>query len=155
MPDLSKLIKIFTHQIALHVYFWAFLCFQTLVLTSQGGLTPSRQLLTALLLILSYAIPVSINSFVLIRMLFDRRQYVKYFAALALLLAVSSTLSSYGLLFMVQFGVPIIQHFVNTMSFVVMVSILQLYRRNVQQQIDFQELRAQSAQAEVICSKPR
>jgi sensor histidine kinase YesM len=149
MPDFSKLIKILTHQIALHVYFWAFLCLQTILLTGQSGLTPSRQLLTSLLLILSYAIPVSINSFVLIRVFFDRRQYVKYFAALVLLVAANSTLSSYGLFFLVRFGVPIIQHFINTTSFVVMVSILQLYRRNVQQQIDFQELRAQSAMAEV------
>jgi LytS/YehU family sensor histidine kinase len=101
------------------------------------------------LILLSYATPVIINSFLLIDAFFKKRRYIHYFIALKVVLLFNSWLGVQVLQQFASIHIYFIQHLFNTAGFILIATFLEFYRQNVQQRIAFQEMQAQQRQSEL------
>ncbi len=140
-----------TSRPALHGVFWAIIVGQSYSYWYAGQLPgqPLRQPWTPLLLVASYVLPVWLHAFVLLERLFRPGRYGRYFGALLGLVVVNSLVSTPVLNALSALKTNLFQHIFNTGGFLVIATMLSFYRRSVQQQIDFQELQANQARAEL------
>ncbi|MBD2767977.1 histidine kinase [Hymenobacter sp. BT664] len=147
----GKLPAWLTSRGTLHGLLWAFIIGQTYTYWYAGHAPgqPLRQPWGPLLLIASYMLPVLVHDFVLLARLFRPGGHARYFGALVALIGVNSLLSVPALNALIIIKTNLFQHLFNTAGFLIISSILRFYRRNVQQQIDFQELQANQARAEL------
>jgi len=150
-----KIPKWLAHRATPHIFVWTLLLVQAYFYThsnlspQQLEVQPLSGLMDALLLTSSYAVPVTLHSFLLIKAFFRQRRYGLYFAALFFLLLSSSLVSVPVINYFATMKVNVVQHFFNTASFIIMVTLLEFYRQNMLQQAWFQELQANQAQAEL------
>jgi LytS/YehU family sensor histidine kinase len=136
----------------LYVIFWSVIFIQSLSYLSSNTLN-IRSILTAFCIIGFYAIPISIEAFFLIERYFKKRKYSLYFLFLALVIATNSVIASYVLREVAGIYIIFIQHVFNTAGSLVIVSILRLYKNNIEQQVEFQELQSRQVQSELSVLK--